>query len=39
GIDINDFFCFWFSFFILSWHYKKALLINLLQRTGHYQSK
>ncbi len=26
-------------FFILSWHYKKALLINLLQRTGHYQSK
>ncbi|WP_115437800.1 DUF3561 family protein, partial [Escherichia coli] len=21
-------------FFILSWHYKKALLINLLQRTG-----
>ncbi|EDS91016.1 hypothetical protein ESCAB7627_3692 [Escherichia albertii TW07627] len=26
-------------FFILSWPYKKALLINFLQRTGHYQSK
>jgi len=26
-------------FFVQSWHYKKALLINLLQRTGHYQSK
>nr|AAO72956.1 lacZ-alpha fusion protein [Cloning vector pAZ1] len=27
------------SFLVQSGHYKKALLINLLQRTGHYQSK